>query len=130
MVKILKDDLQRQMRKNHALSSSLQVLLALHFLVAAVLGKLFKPYFPPFLLRSRYENATPNLCSSAAVVPQECNPPSCVVARRPLCHKVNLSVCVVPRRLLCHKVNLPRYEARRRHFIMTCDILAPDKGTF
>ena len=26
------------------------------------------------------------------------------------------------RRLLCHKVNLPRCEARRRHFIMTCDI--------
>ena len=24
--------------------------------------------------------------------------------------------------LLCHKVNLPRCEARRRHFIMTCDI--------
>ena len=26
------------------------------------------------------------------------------------------------RRPLCHKVNLPRCEARRRHFIMTCDI--------
>ena len=34
--------------------------------------------------------------------------------------------CIKPgclaRRPLCHKVNLPRYEARRRHFIMTCDI--------
>ena len=26
------------------------------------------------------------------------------------------------RRPLCHKVNLPRCEARRRRFIMTCDI--------
>ena len=26
------------------------------------------------------------------------------------------------RRPLCHKVNLPRCEARRRYFIMTCDI--------
>ena len=30
--------------------------------------------------------------------------------------------CLTPRRPLCHKVNLPRCEARRRHFIMTCDI--------
>ena len=34
--------------------------------------------------------------------------------------------CIKPGRLarrpLGHKVNLPRYEARRRHFIMTCDI--------
>ena len=42
-------------------------------------------------------------------------------ARRPLCHKVNLPSCVAWRPL-CHKVNLPRYDARRRHFIMTCDI--------
>ena len=48
------------------------------------------------------------------------NLPSCV-ARRPLCHKVNLPSCVA-RWPLCHKVNLPRYDARRRHFIMTCDI--------
>ena len=26
------------------------------------------------------------------------------------------------RRPLCHKVNLPKFEARRRRFIMTCDI--------
>ena len=43
------------------------------------------------------------------------------VARRPMCHKVNLPSSVA-RRPLCHKVNLPRYEARRRHLIMTCDI--------
>ena len=63
------------------------------------------------------------------------NLPSCV-ARRPLCHKVNLPSCVArwplclkvnqpsceAWRPLCHKVNLPRYDARRRHFIMTCDI--------
>ena len=34
--------------------------------------------------------------------------------------------CIKPgclaRRPLCHKVNLPRYKAQRRHFIMTCDI--------
>ena len=56
------------------------------------------------------------------------NLPSCV-ARRPLCHKVNLQSCQAlwP---LCHKVNLPRCEARRRRFIMTCDIFAPDKRTF
>ena len=44
--------------------------------------------------------------SSAAVVPRKVNLPSCVVGRRPL----------------CHKVNLPRCETRRRDFIMTCDI--------
>ena len=48
------------------------------------------------------------------------NLPSCE-AWRPLCHKVNLPSCV-SRRPLCHKVNLPRYDACRRHFIMTCDI--------
>ena len=32
-----------------------------------------------------------------------------------------LQSCVA-RRPLCHKVNLPRCEARRRRFIMTCDI--------
>ena len=63
------------------------------------------------------------------------NLPSCV-ARRPFCHKVNLPSCVArwplslkvnqpsceAWRPLCHKVNLPRYDACRRHFIMTCDI--------
>ena len=48
------------------------------------------------------------------------NLPSCV-AWRPLCHKVNLPSCEAWRPL-CHKVNLQRYDARRRHFIMTCDI--------
>ena len=48
------------------------------------------------------------------------NLPSCV-ARRKLCLKVNLPTFVV-QRPLCHKVNLPRCEARRRHFMMTCDI--------
>ena len=67
--------------------------------------------------------------------PRACIKPVCF-ARRPLCHKVNLPSCVarwplwhkvnqpscVAWRPLCHKVNLPRYDARRRHFIMTCDI--------
>ena len=41
--------------------------------------------------------------------------------RRLLCHKVNLQSCVA-RWPLCHNVNLLRCEARRRRFIMTCDI--------
>ena len=67
--------------------------------------------------------------------PRACIKPVCF-ARRPLCNKVNLSSCVArwplslkvnqpsceAWRPLCHKVNLPRYDARRRHFIMTCDI--------
>ena len=67
--------------------------------------------------------------------PRACIKPVCF-ARRPLCHKVNLPSCVArwplclkvnqpsceAWRPLCHKVNLPRYDARRRHFIMTCDI--------
>ena len=44
------------------------------------------------------------LCSSAAVLSQS-KFTSCE-ARQPL----------------CYKVNLPRYEARRRHLTMTCDI--------
>ena len=36
-------------------------------------------------------------------------------------YKVNLLSCVA-RRPLCHKINLPRCEARRCHFIMSCDI--------
>ena len=47
------------------------------------------------------------LRSSAAVVPHKGSLPSCVVGRGPL----------------CDKVSLPRFEARRRHFSMTCDIL-------
>ena len=46
--------------------------------------------------------------------------PGCL-ARRPLCHKVNLLRCEA-RRPLCHKVNLQRCKGRRRHFIMTSDI--------
>ena len=46
------------------------------------------------------------LCSSAEVVPES---------------KLNLSTFVAWRPLF-HKVNLPRCEARRRHFMMTCDI--------
>ena len=52
--------------------------------------------------------------------PGACIKSGCL-ARRPLCHKVNLPSCVA-RRPLCHRVNLPRYEARRRHFIMNCYI--------
>ena len=52
--------------------------------------------------------------------PRACIKPGCF-ARRPLCHKVNQPSCEAWRPL-CHKVNLPRYNARRRHFIMTCDI--------
>ena len=52
-------------------------------------------------------------------------PDACIklgcLARRPLCHKVNIPSSVV-RWPLCHKVNLPKYEARRRHFIIICDI--------
>ena len=51
------------------------------------------------------------------------------VARRPLCHKVNLVQTCVARRLLYNKVNLPRCEARRCHFIMTCDIFSMGKTT-
>ena len=48
--------------------------------------------------------------------------PGCL-ARRPLCHKVNLPSCVVTvQRPLCQKVSLPRCEAWRRLFILTCDM--------
>ena len=68
--------------------------------------------------------------------PGACIKPGCL-ARRPLCHKVNLPASCEAQRLLCHKVNLlscvakrplfhkvnlPRWEARRHHSIMTCDI--------
>ena len=66
-----------------------------------------------------------NLQSSVVRRPlyHKVNLPSSVVRRPlwPLCHKLNLPSCVA-RRPLCHKVNLPRWEARQRHFIMTCDI--------
>ena len=43
-----------------------------------------------------------------------------------VCWISNVSAAVVPsciaRRPLCHKVNLPRFEARQRHFITPCDI--------
>ena len=60
--------------------------------------------------------------------PGACIKPGCL-ARRPLCHKVNLTASCEAQRLLCHKVNLlscvsrrplfhkvnlPRCEARRR----------------
>ena len=63
--------------------------------------------------------------------PGACIKPGCL-ARRPLCHKVNLPASCEAQRLLCHKVNLlscvarrplfhkvnlPRCEARRRLFI-------------
>ena len=50
------------------------------------------------------QSKSTELCSSAPVVPQSKSTELCT--RRPL----------------CHKVNLPRCEARRRRFIMTCDI--------
>ena len=53
------------------------------------------------------QSKSTELRSSAAVVPHKGNLPSCVVGRRPLCHA---------------HLNLPRCEARRRDFIMTCDI--------
>ena len=52
-------------------------------------------------------------------VPQSKSTELC--SRRPLSHKVNLQ-SYLARRPLCHKVNLPKSEARRRRFIMTCDI--------
>ena len=52
----------------------------------------------------------------------EVNLSSCVVAQQPLCHKVNLPSRVVAQRPLCHKVSLRGCEARRRPFILTCDI--------
>ena len=55
--------------------------------------------------------------------PGACIKPVCL-ARRPLCHKVNLLSCVA-RRPLFHKVNLLKCEAWRRHFIITCDIFGP-----
>ena len=53
------------------------------------------------------QSKSTELCSSAAVVPNKVNLPSCVVARRPLFHDVNLSSCVA-RRLLCHTKEIYR----------------------
>ena len=50
------------------------------------------------------QSKSTELCSSAAVVPQSKSTEFCS------------SAAVVP------QLNLPRYEARRRHLIMTCDI--------
>ena len=52
-------------------------------------------------------------------------PGACIksgLVRRPSCHKVTLPSCVA-RQPLCHKVDLPRGRTRRRHLIMTCDIV-------
>ena len=62
------------------------------------------------------------LFSSAAVVPQRKFTELCSLAAV-VPHKGRLPSCVVGRGPLSHKVSLPRCEARRRHFIMTCDIL-------
>ena len=44
--------------------------------------------------------------------PAACIKPRCL-ARRPLCHKVNLPASCEAQRLLCHKVNLLSCVARR-----------------
>ena len=69
--------------------------------------------------------ATPGACIKPDCLARrplchEVNLPASCEAQRLLCHKVNLLSCVA-RRPLFHKVNLPRCEARRHHFIMTCD---------
>ena len=67
-----------------------------------------KVNLPSFVARRR-------LCHKVNLPGCEVNLSSCV-ARRPLCHKVNLPRCdvnlssCVARRPLCHKVNLPRCE--------------------
>ena len=85
--------------------------------------------------------ATPGACIKPVCLARrplchKVNLPASCEAQRLLCHKVNLLSCVarrpqchrvnlpscVARRPLFHKVNLPRCEARRHHFIMTCDI--------
>ena len=85
--------------------------------------------------------ATPGACIKPGCLARrplchKVNLPASCEAQRLLCHKVNLLSCVarrpqchrvnlpscVARRPLFHKVNLPRCEARRHHFIMTCDI--------
>ena len=63
----------------------------------------------------------PASCKGQRLLCHKVNLPASYEAQRLLCHKVNLLSCVA-RRPLFHKVNLPRCEARRHHFIMTCDI--------
>ena len=65
-------------------------------------------------------NYIPVGCPWPFATQRKLNLPSCV-ARLPLCHKVNLPSSAAWRPL-CHKVNLPWSEARRRNFILTCDI--------
>ena len=61
--------------------------------------------------------------SSAAVVPHKVNLTElCSGSAAVVPHKVNLPSCEVAQRPLCHKVSPPRCEARRRLFILTCDI--------
>ena len=61
--------------------------------------------------------------SSAAVVPHKVNlTVLCSSSAAVVPHKVNLASCVVAQRPLCHKVSLPRSEARPRLFFLTCDI--------
>ena len=71
--------------------------------------------------------ATPGACTKPGCLARrllchKVNLLSCT-AWRPLCHQVNLQSCVV-RWMLRHKVNLPRCEAWQHHFIMTCDIFS------
>ena len=61
--------------------------------------------------------------SSAAVVPHKVNLTElCSGSAAVVPHKVNLPSCEVAQPPLCHKVSPPRCEARRRLFILTCDI--------
>ena len=61
--------------------------------------------------------------SSAAVVPHKVNLTElCSGSAAVVPHKVNLPSCEVAQRPLCHKLSPPRCEARRRLFILTCDI--------
>ena len=61
------------------------------------------------------------VCSSAAVVPHKVNLQSCVVGRRPLCHKVNLPRCETRRRL-CQSKSTAMWSSAAPSGIMTCDI--------
>ena len=57
--------------------------------------------------------------SSAAVMPQSKFTQLCSSAA--VLSQSKFTSCVA-RQQLCHKVNLPRWEARRGHLTMTCDI--------
>ena len=67
------------------------------------------------------QSKSTELCSSAAVVPQSKSTELCSSAAV-LPQSKSTELCSSVAVVLCHKVNLPRYDARRRHFIMTCDI--------